>query len=255
MRRGYDSMKAASFTISLCCFLVFLLGSTFFVHTQMGAISGLELSVLENRLYQENTEILTWAMKTLDPAKLAENPLPASWGEILILDNASLVIRNSTNRDHEGKGIHSIPQLLDESSAILQALKKPGRSTLQTGSYMIAISPLSKNKTIVGFKPRSFEQGLVSSQTEQVKKSSDSFRLILIGYLVAGAILAIVFPLVIVSVSSIPLKRASKAFERLSLGDFDAELDGAGKSMKVLNDSFFRLKTSLKTALEKLGSR
>ncbi|MFY9399497.1 MAG: hypothetical protein WAR22_14145 [Desulfomonilia bacterium] len=248
-------MKAVSFIVSLCCFLVFLLGSTFFVHTQIGAIRGLELSVLENRLYQENTEILSWAMKTFDPAKLAETPLPASWGEILILDNSSLVIRTSSNPDHVGKGIHAIPQLLDESSAIIQALKKPGRTTLQTRSYMIAISPLSKNETIVGFKPRAFEQGLVSAQTEQVKKSTDSLRRILIWYLIAGVILAVVFPLVIVSVSFIPLKRASKAFERLSLGDFDAEMDGSGKSMKPLKDSFFRLKTSLKIALEKLGSR
>lgn len=255
MRRGCDSMKAASFTISLCCFLVFLLGSTFFIYIQTGAIRGIELTVLEDRLYQENTEILTWAMKTLDPEKLAQTPLPDSWGEILILDSASLVIRNSTNRDHEGKGIHSIPQLLDESSAIIQALKKPDRTTLQTESYMIAISPLSRSRAIVGFKPRSFEQGLISAQIEQVKKSADSFRLILIGYLIAGAILAVVFPLVIVSVSSTPLKRASNAFERLSMGDFDAELDGGGKSMKVINDSFFRLKTSLKMALEKLGSR
>ena len=249
-------MKIASFALAFCCFLVFLLGSALFVHTQISAINGLELSVLEDRLYQENSDILSWAMMSMDTERLTEAPLPASWGEILIVNNASLVIENSTNQDHAGKKIHTIPQLLDEAGPILNAITKSSRETVKTEEYMVVSAPLSRNRTLLGFKPRSWEQGLVSQQNTQTRRSVESLRTVLMVYLGGGLILAVIFPLIMVFMSSRSLNRATKAFELLSLGDFDAELSPAGgKTMASLADSFFRLKTSLTIALEKLGSR
>ncbi len=249
-------MKIVSFAVAFCCFLFFLLGSAFFVHTQMEVVGDLELSVLEDRLYKENSDILSWAMMSMDIEKLTEAPLPASWGEVLIVNNANLVIMNSTNQDHAGKKIHAVPQLLDEAAPVLAAIKKSTRDTVKTGEYMVAVAPLSRNRTLLGFKPRSWEQGLISQQDAQIGRSVKSLKVALMAYLVGGLVLAVVFPLIIVFMTSRPLNRATKAFEQLSLGDFDAELSPAGgKSMASLADSFFRLKTSLKIALEKLGSR
>ncbi len=249
-------MKIASFAVAFCCFLVFLLGSAFFVHTQTKAVGDLGLSVLEDRLYKENSDILSWAMMSMDTEKLTEASLPASWGEVLIVNNANLVIVNSTNQDHAGKKIHALPQLLDEAAPILAAIKKSSHETVQTEEYMVAIAPLSRNRTLLGFKPRSWEQGLISQQDAQIGRSVKSLKTVLMLYLGGGLVLAIIFPLIIVFMTSRHLNRTAKAFEQLSLGDFDAELSPAGgKSMASLADSFFRLKTSLKIALEKLGSR
>lgn len=249
-------MKIASFAAAFCCLLVFLLGSALFVHTQMGVVGGLELCVLEDRLYKENSDILSWAMMSMDTEKLTEAPLPASWGEVLIVDNASLVIINSTNQDHAAQKIHAIPQLLDESAPILAAIRKSSRETVQTEEYMVAIAPLSRDRTLLGFKPRSWEQGLISQQGAQIARSVESLKTVLMAYLGGGLALAVIFSLLIAFMNSRPLNRATKAFEQLSLGDFDAELSPAGgKTMASLAYSFFRLKTSLKIALEKLGSR
>jgi methyl-accepting chemotaxis protein len=120
----------------------------------------------------------------------------------------------------------------------------------------VVIAPLSRNRTLLGFKPRSWEQALISEQDAQIGHSVESLRTVLMAYLGGGLILAVIFPLIIVFMTSRPLNRATKAFEQLSLGDFDSELSPAGgKSMASLADSFFRLKTSLKIALGKLGSR
>ncbi|HON38758.1 MAG: hypothetical protein ACOX3E_12005 [Desulfomonilia bacterium] len=249
-------MKIASFAVAFCCLVVFLLGSALFVHTQMKVVGDLELSVLEERLYKENTDILSWAMASMDTEKLTEAPLPSSWGEILIVNNTSLVIENSTNQDHAGKKIHTIPQLLDEAAPILAAIKKSSRETVQTEEYVVATAPLSQNRTLLGFKPRSWEKGLVSQQDAQIKRSVDSLKTVLMIYLGGGLALAVIFSLIIAFISSRPLNRVAKAFEQLSLGDFDAELSPkGGKIMASLSDSFFRLKTSLTIALAKLGSR
>jgi methyl-accepting chemotaxis protein len=249
-------MKIPSFIIAFCCFLVFLVASAMLVYTQMGAVKNLQFAMLEDKLYAENTEILSWSMRSLDTDKMTEEPLPVSWGEILIVDNTSLIIKSSTNLEHTGMLLHSVPQLLDEASPLIDAIKKPARKNIRTEKYMIAISPLSQNRSLIGFKPRSWEQGLISQQTEQVRKSVESFKTILTIYLAVGVILTFAFPLIIVFMTSIPLNRTAKTFERLSLGDFDVEFPpSGGKSMAGLSDSFFRLKTSLKIALEKLGSR
>jgi len=249
-------MRISSLIITFCCFLVFLLGSALLVYMQMGAVKNLQFSMLEDKLYAETTQILSWSMKSMDEGKITETPLPVSWGEIMIVDNTSLVIKSSTNLEHTGMLLHSIPQLLDEASTLIDAIKKPGEKTFQTDKYMIAVSPISRNRTLIGFKPRSWEQELISQQTDHVRRSAESFRTIVIAYLAVGTVLAFAFPLLIAMVTSAPLKRAANAFERLSLGDFDAELPpSGGKSMAILSESFFRLKTSLKIALDKLGSR
>jgi len=244
------------FLISLLSFMVFLLVSGFLIHSQMQTVKGLQLEVLEDKLYTENTGILAWALKNISPETVGRSPLPSSWGEIMVVDNTDLVIRASTNRDHVGRVLSAVPELLDQASPVIEAMKKAAPGNIRTRDYMIALSPLAENSSLIGFKPRSWERGLISDQNVQIRRSTGNATTILMLYLAGGLVFAVIFSLVITFTVSKPIHKVAEAFEKLSLGDLEAELPASGgKTMARLSESLFRIKTSLKYALERLGSR
>lgn len=249
-------MKTKTFLITFLSFMVLLISSALLIFMQMQTIKNLRLGVLEDKLYTENTGILAWSMKNVNIEKLGRTTLPASWGEILIVDNTSLIITSSTNKGHVGTSLYKIPQLLDQASPVIDAMKKGQDETVKTKNYMIALSPLPENSSLIGFKPKEWEKSLIAEQNDQIQRNTRSITTILIFYVAMGSAFAIVLSLIIVFLLTIPVTRAAKAFEKLSLGNFDEELPrSGGKTMINLSDSFFRLKTSLILALEKLGSR
>ncbi|MRR14346.1 hypothetical protein EG833_02735, partial [archaeon] len=165
-------MKIKTFLLSFFSFMVLLVVSAVLIFFQMKAIKGIHLEVLEDKLYTENTGILAWAMNNANLDRLEQTNLPTSWGEILIVDNTSLVIKTSTVKEHSGMNLSMVPQILDQASPVLDAVKKSTGTTVKTKDYMIAVSPLPENSTIIGFKPRSWERGLISDQNNQIMDSS-----------------------------------------------------------------------------------
>lgn len=250
-------MKTKVFLITFFSFMVLLLCSAFLIYTQIQTIKGLRLNMLEDKLYSENTGILAWSMKNIDLQKLDQtSSLPASWGEILIVDNSTLIIKSSTNQGHVGIGLSTIPQLLDQASPLIEAMKKGSSTTVKTKEYLIAVSPLLENSSLIGFKPKEWERGLISEQNNQIQMSTQSITHTLIYYVAGSFAFAVILSFLIMFLVSAPITKAAKAFEQLSLGNFDEDLPrSGGKNMVTLADSFFRLKTSLKLTLEKLGSR
>ena len=249
-------MRTRMFLISLLSFMVFLLVSGFLIYSQMQTIKGLKLEVLEDKLYTENTGILSWALGNIGPERIGQSSLPSSWGEIMVVDNADLVIRSSTNPGHVGKALPAVPELLDQAAPVIEAMKKAEPGNIRTRDYMIALSPLAQNSSLIGFKPRSWERGLISEQNGQIQRSTESVTIILMLYLAGGLVFAVIISLVITFTVSRPIHQVAKAFEQLSLGDLEAELPASGgKIMVGLSESLFRIKTSLKYALERLGSR
>jgi methyl-accepting chemotaxis protein len=249
-------MRTKMFLISLLSFMIFLLVSGFLIYSQMKTIKGLNLEVLEDKLYTENTVILGWSLKNVNLDRLGQSSLPSSWGEIMVVDNSNLVISASTNHEHVGKSLSTVPELLDQATPVIEAMKRAAPENIRTHDYMIALSPLAQNSSLIGFKPKSWERGLISQQNDQIKRNTENITTILIFYLAGGLVFAVIISLVITFTVSRPIHRVAEAFEQLSFGDLDTELPrSGGKTMVRLSDSFFRLRTSLKYALERLGSR
>ena len=86
-------MRFKIFTFIFIGFLIILFGSSLLVYTQLQKIQGINLGFLEDKLYAENTEILSWSLKNIDIDSLQDNPLPKSWAEImLVADTGSLSV-------------------------------------------------------------------------------------------------------------------------------------------------------------------
>lgn len=249
-------MRIKLFSITLMSFMVLLVASAFLISTQMQTIKGLDLTVLEDKLYTENTEILGWSLKNMDPEALGRAAMPPSWGEIMVVDNSTLVIKASTNQNHAGKMLSAVPQLLDQASPVIDAVKKAVPGNVRTHDYMIAVSPLAGSSSLIGLKPKSWERGLISEQNGRIRQHTESMTTVLMIYLAVGSVFSVIISLAIAFMVSRPIHRVAEAFEQLSLGDLDSDLAGSGgKVMVRISDSFFRLKTSLKYALERLGNR
>jgi methyl-accepting chemotaxis protein len=247
-------MKIKIFTLIFVTFITVLAGSALLVYTQLHTIQGVNLKVLEDKLYSENTEILSWSLKAIDIDSLGKNPLPSSWGEIMVVDNKSLVISSSTNAKHAGLIMHKLPELLDQASEIIDAMKNKKSVNVKTDSYMVAVMPLKGNRSLLGFKPRSWEKSLVSEQNSYLSRTIGSTTTILLIYSTVGLGIALCVAFVVSIIVTKPTLKVVSAFEQLSLGNFEAELPrSGGKVFLRLEESFFRLQTSLKMALERLG--
>jgi len=61
-------MRLKIFTITFIVMLMILSGSSFLVYTQLMTIKGINLGLLEDKLYEESTEILSWSLKNIDKA-------------------------------------------------------------------------------------------------------------------------------------------------------------------------------------------
>lgn len=249
-------MKLKIFTVVFTALIMVVIGSAFLLYTQLQTLHGINLQALENKLYTENTNILSWSLSSIDVDALGKAPLPASWAEIMVVDNESLVIGSSTSKAHAGLMMYKVPELLDQASGIIDAIKNKKPATVQTETYLVAVMPLDGKRSLLGFKPRSWEKGLIGEQNSQLSTKIASTTTLLLIYLAAGLALSFVIALVVSSIVTKPTKMIISAFEQLSLGNFDAEIPRArGKAYNRIADSFFRLRTSLVMALERLGGK
>ena len=248
-------MRLKIFTITFIVFLMILSGSSFLVYTQLLTVQGINLGFLEDKLYKESTEILSWSLKNIDKASLGDNPLPKSWAEIMLVDN-NLNIISSTNKAHSGNSMYKVPELLDQAPGIIDAIKTKKSVQIASETYMIAIMPSGKNTSLVGFKPKSWEKTILSEQNSQLSTNIQSITTVLLIFGAIGLGLAFITALVISNIVTKPTRKMVSAFEQLSIGNFDAEIPKYGGKISVsLAESFFRLRTSLMMALERLGGK
>jgi HAMP domain-containing protein len=249
-------MRFKIFTIIFIVFLMILFGSSFLVYTQLRTVKGINLELMEDKLYSGNAEILTWALKNIDIDSLGDNPLPKSWAEIMLVDNNSLAVISSTNKAHAGVSMYKVPELLDQASGIIDAVKSKKSVTVASENYMIAIVPAGKNSSLVGFKPKSWEKAILAEQNSQLSTNIQATTTVLLIFSAIGLVLAFITALVISNIVTKPTRKMVSAFEQLSIGNFDAEIPTYGGKICVsLAESFFRLRTSLMMALERLGGK
>jgi len=249
-------MKIKLFSIVFITFFIVLTCSAFIMYTQFRKVQDIDLKVLQDRLYTENTNILSWAMNSLDLDTLGDNPVPDSWAELMVVDNESLVISSTTNKKHKGLVMYQLPELLDQAKGIMDAIKTKSATTVRADTYIVSVMPLGNNRSLLGFKPVLWEQGLLEQQNSQIKNSFESTTILLIAFYAAGLILTFLIALFIANNAVKPLQSAISSFEELSMGNFDTEIPNLkGKSFESLIESFFRLRTSLMMALERLGGK
>ena len=249
-------MRFKIFTFIFIGFLIILFGSSLLVYTQLQKIQGINLGFLEDKLYAENTEILSWSLKNIDIDSLQDNPLPKSWAEIMLVDNKNLVIISSTNKAHAGLFMYKIPELLDQASGIMNAIKSKKPVNVASDTYMITIIPKGENASLVGFKPKSWEKAIFAEQNSQLSTNIQSTTTVLLIFSAIGLGLAFITALVLSNIVTKPTRKMVSAFEQLSIGNFDAEVPiYGGKVFVNLAESFSRLRTSLMMALERLGGK
>lgn len=256
MRKDDPQMKIKVFSIVFITFFIVLTCSAFLMYTQFRKVQDIDLNVLQDRLYTENTKILSWTMNSLDLDTLGDNPVPDSWAEIMVVDNESLLISSTTNREHTGLVMYKLPELLDQAKGIMDAIKTNTATTVRAHTYIVSVMPLENNRSLLGFKPVSWEQGLLEQQNSQIQNSFESTTILLIAFYAAGLFLTFLIALFLANNAVKPLQRMISSFEELSMGNFDAEIPKIkGKSFESLIESFFRLRTSLMMALERLGGK
>ena len=146
MRKGSKEMRLKIFTITFIVMLMILTGSSFLVYTQLMTIKGINLGLLEDKLYEESTEILSWSLKNIDKALLKDNPLPKSWAEIMLVDNNNLSVISSTNKAHAGNSMYKVPELLDQApvgDAVARLLDQ--RAQAQAVQHLLGVGPRERN--------------------------------------------------------------------------------------------------------------
>lgn len=249
-------MRLKIFSVVFIVLIMVLLGSSFLVYTQMLSVQDINLDMLEDKLYSQDTEILSWAMRTIDVDSLQKSRIPASWAEIMAVDNDSFKIMASTNKDHTGLEMYKIPELLDQASPVIDAINGKKAVNVDARDYMVAVVPLDDNRSLVGFKPKSWEKTILHEQKAYIDKKTASIKTTLLIYCAAGLFIALVAALLISHIAAKPIQRVVSAFEQLSTGNFDTTIsDSGGRAFASLAESFSRLKSSLMMALERLGGK
>jgi len=249
-------MRIKVFLISFIGLFIMMLASSAFIYTQVHALRGVNLNSLTDNLYKENTGIMAWSIQSLDRSKLGKIDLPQSWAEIMIVGNKDLIILSSTNEKHNGQYIYKLPELLDQATGIIDAIKAKKSTDVSTDDYMVYLMPEDKDRSILGLKLKSWETGLISDKESQIRTDLDRGMTKLAIFLGAGTIFSVVLAVLISMVLTKSVRSVMDSFEQLSLGNFNAEIGtGKAKEIKIFYESFMRLKTSLLIALKKLGSK
>jgi len=248
-------MKIKTFLIVLIGNLIILAVAGGLVYSQLSAVKGINSEGLVDKLYQEDANIMGWAMQAANPDALEGMRLPASWAELMLVDNGTLQILGSTNQAHRQQFMYKVPELLDQGQGIMAALQNNKAATIGTKDYMVAIRPLEGNRSLIGFKPKAWEAQLITDQkSEQTAKVGKVTRTIAV-FLGIGAILALIIALLVSLTTGRSMGSLVKALEDLSLGHLDVNPPEVGKDreMSAFVVSFRRIKASLSMALERLG--
>jgi len=248
-------MKIKTFLIVLVGNLIILAVAGGLVYSQLCAVKGINAGGLADKLYKEDANILAWAMQAANPDTLEGMKLPPSWAELMLVDNGSLQIITSTNQAHKQQFMYKVPELLDQGQGIMAALQNNKADMIGTKDYMVAIRPLDGNRSLIGFKPKTWEAQLISDQqTEHTAKIGKVTTMIAI-FLGIGAILALIIALLVSLTTGRSMGSLVKALEDLSLGDLEVSPPEGGKDreMTAFVAAFRRIKASLSMALERLG--
>lgn len=248
-------MKIKSFLIVLVGNLIILIGAAALVYTQLNAVKGINTEGLVDKLYKENANILSWNMQAVNPDALERMTLPASWAEIMLVDNGNLQIIASTNQAHRQQFMYKLPELLDQGQGIMAALQNGRAVMIGTKDYMVAIRPLDGTRSLIGLKPKAWEVGLINDQKSENKTKVARVTRTLAIFLGIGAILALIIALIVSMTTGLSMGSLIKALEELSLGNLDVSPPATGKDreMNTFIASFRRIKASLSMAMERLG--
>lgn len=249
-------MKIKIFFISLIGSMLILLGATSLVYLGLLSVKNINIDTLTNKLFQENTVILSWAMNNVNAESLEGMRIPGSWAEIMVVDDENLIITASTQPGHKGQYMYKLPNLLDQAQGIIAAMQIKNTSQIATDDYMVAIKPLNGNTTLIGLKPKTWERDLLSVQDSLIKQNMKNVKMALVIFLGAGIVVAIIISVIVSLSAGRSIDALLKALEELSLGNFEAETPaGRERENKSFSASFLRIKTSLTMALERLGER
>jgi HAMP domain-containing protein len=243
-------MKIKVFLIVCIGAVVMLTVSSILVYSQLHAVKGVNMAPLADSLYKQDSKVLTWILSTIPLEKIE------SWAEISVVNNGDLKLTTSTNPAHKGIALYSHPQLLDQGSGIVNAIKSKNPSILSLKDYMVVIEPLNAEQSLIALKPKSWENGLVSEYESRLKETTSGFYTMLGIFLIIGVCITVFIAFIITRIVVAPTDNALDAFEALSLGDFDHGIkDVKGKEMEAFTESYLRLKTSLEMALERISRR
>lgn len=249
-------MKTKIFIITLAGFILIIAGSLTVVVFGLSSIGNINMEGTVEKLYEENTRIMSSIINNIPPASYENLKLPPSWAEIMTVNPENLQIISSTNKSNNGKYIYSIPGLLDQAKGILAQMKNPKPAFVKSKDYMVAVVPYQPDMFIIGLKPRAWEKDLIDSQVDDMNKKSSALSKNLILLACAGLLISIVLSTLISIKVSKYLAEFSLSIKALSLGDMNAEPPQLkGKDMAVFSDSFTRIKFSLVMALERLKKK
>ena len=249
-------MKIKVFLIVCLGAFIMLLISSILVYTQMRAMKNISLNALTESLYNEDSKILSWTLSSVPTDRITAMKLPDTWAEISVVNNNDLIVSSSTNPNHKGLPLHRYPELLDQASLLMEAMKVGKPTTVRTSEYMVVVQPINADQTIIALKPKAGERGLVSDQDAKIRNDVSASARTLLIFLGIGLLMTFLISYIIAVIVVNPTSKLMDAFEALSLGDFDYEIKGAGgKDMEAFTESFLRLKASLIMALERISRR
>lgn len=249
-------MKIKVFIITLAGFIIILAGSMAAVLFELSSIGNINMDGATEKLYLENTTIMSSIIHNIPPASYETIKLPPSWAEIMTVNPENLQIISSTNKANNGKYIYSIPGLLDQAKGILAQMKNPKPALIKSKDYMVAVVPYQTDMFIIGLKQKAWEKDLIDSQVNAMNKESSAVSKKIILLACAGILISIVLSFFISIKVSKYLAEFSSSIKALSLGDMNAEPPLLkGKDMAAFSDSFARIKISLAMALERLKKK
>ncbi len=249
-------MKSRVFLIVCVGAVLMLVLSSVMVYSQMRSLRAVNLDPLTDSLFREDAKILTWILSVVPHEKIDTLELPESWAEIFLVNTGDLQLTSSTNQAHKDMPLYRHPLLLDQASLITDAIKTGRSSLTNTPAYLVVIEPAGTGQILVALKPRAWEQGLVSKQSQEIETRTMGITLIMAIFLAAGLLIALAISCMVTKAVVTPTRQAMEALEALSLGNFDYDLkDAPGREMVVFTESFLRLKTTLELALEMITRR
>ncbi len=249
-------MKKKIFITSLAGFILVLAGSLTAVLLEMSSIKRINTDGITEKLYNENSQIMSSIINLVPPSSYENLKLPSSWAEIMTVNSDDLAILASTNKSSKGKYIYTIPGLLDQAKAILGQMKSMKPAVIRSKDYIVAVVPYQANTFIIGLKPKTWEKNLIGSQFDAMNNmSSDIYRNLII-MAVIGILISIVLSFLTTLAVAGYLSKFSKSMKALSLGNLNAEPPvSKGKELAVFTDSFIRIRTSLVMALRRLEDK
>ena len=246
-------MKTKTFIITLLTALALVAGiSAALLLETRNASSQLNLRPLEDGLYSNNAELLSWAMNDLDGRKLSGLKLPPALAEVVLIEPASLRVESATVDAHQGQLLPQIPGLLDRAEPLMKALKNAQTTTIKGRDYTMIVKPTADGLYLVAFKPNEHEKNLLNVQQKAIDSHFKRMERLILVAAAFGAILGLLMAFLAARLATGSYAQLLKAFDSLSRGDFESAPQGLKADEARI---YARLHTTLTLALERLGRK